>query len=250
MRNLKKDPTKQLEKFSTIFMQIGLVFVLFIVYLLLEYESEQVHSVIQDPDPNETIVVYIPENLQNVVFQKEVKVKPKNKVVSAKLIDLMDLTKGDDTVVETVLPDSLMNQDPVVLDIDSIQFIEASEVDEPDPVPYVLIEDAPIYKGCEGLSKEANKKCFEKSIARFFIKNFNTELAQELGLYSGKHKIHSQFIIDTQGDVAVVFVKAPNKQLEKEAKRILKKLPQFKPGKQRRKPVKVKYTLPISFQIE
>lgn len=246
MRNLKKDPTKQLEKFSTIFMQIGLVFVLFIVYLLLEYESEQVHSVIQDPDPNETIVVYIPENLQNVVFQKEVKVKPKNKVVSAKLIDLMDLTK----VVETVLPDSLMNQDPVVLDIDSIQFIEASEVDEPDPVPYVLIEDAPIYKGCEGLSKEANKKCFEKSIARFFIKNFNTELAQELGLYSGKHKIHSQFIIDTQGDVAVVFVKAPNKQLEKEAKRILKKLPQFTPGKQRRKPVKVKYTLPISFQIE
>ena len=129
MRNLKKDPTKQLEKFSTIFMQIGLVFVLFIVYLLLEYESEQVHSVIQDPDPDETIVVYIPENLQNVVFQKEVKVKPKNKVVSAKLIDLMDLTKGDDTVVETVLPDSLMNQDPVVLDIDSIQFIEASEVD-------------------------------------------------------------------------------------------------------------------------
>jgi len=45
-------------------------------------------------------------------------------------------------------------------------------------------------------------------------------------------------------------VKAPHKQLEKEAKRILKKLPQFTPGKQRRKSVKVKYTLPISFQIE
>ena len=250
MKHLKKDPTKQLEKFSTVFMQIGLVFVLYVVHMLLEYESEQVQYAIHDPDPGEIETIYIPEDLQHVVFQKEVKVKPKNKIVSAKLIDLMDFTKGDDTVVETVLPDSLMNQDPVVLDIDSIQFIEASEVDEPDPVPYVLIEDAPIYKGCEGLSKEANKKCFEKSIARFFIKNFNAELAQELGLYSGKHKIHSQFIIDTQGDVAVVFVKAPHKQLEKEAKRILKKLPQFTPGKQRRKPVKVKYTLPISFQIE
>ena len=73
MRNLKKDPTKQLEKFSTIFMQIGLVFVLFIVYLLLEYKSEQVHSVIQDPDPDETLVVYIPDNLQNVVFKKKKK---------------------------------------------------------------------------------------------------------------------------------------------------------------------------------
>ena len=163
---------------------------------------------------------------------------------------MIDLTKGKNTDEETPFPDELIDEDPLVLDIDSVEFIVTPDVDEPDSVPFVLIEDAPIYKGCEGLSKEANKKCFEKSIARFFVKNFDTELAQELGLYSGKHKIHSQFIIDTNGDVAVVFVKAPHKQLEKEAKSILNKLPQFIPGKQRRKLVKVKYTLPISFQVE
>ena len=250
MKNLKKDPTKQLEKFSTVFMQIGLVFVLYVVHMLLEYESEQVQYAIHDPDPGEIETIYIPEDLQHVVFQKEVPVKPKIKVAAPKLIDLIDLTKGKNTDEETPFPDELIDEDPLVLDIDSVEFIVTPDVDEPDFVPCVLIEDAPIYKGCEGLSKEANKKCFEKSIARFFVKNFDTELAQELGLYSGKHKIHSQFIIDTNGDVAVVFVKAPHKQLEKEAKRILNKLPQFIPGKQRRKPIKVKYTLPISFQVE
>ena len=49
MKNLKKDPTKQLEKFSTIFMQLGLVLVLFVVYIIFEHESEQVHYAIDDP---------------------------------------------------------------------------------------------------------------------------------------------------------------------------------------------------------
>jgi protein TonB len=248
MKNLKKDPTKQLEKFSTVFMQLGLVLVLFVVYTLLEYESEQVQYAINDP--GEVELVYISEDIQNVIFQKEVKVTPKIKLVTPKLIDLIDLTKGEDTVEETPFPDELIDDEPTVLDIDNVEFIVPTEAPEPDTVPYMLIEDAPIFKGCEGLSKEANKKCFEKSIARFFIKNFDEDLAQELGLRSGKHKIHSQFIIDKSGDVAVVFVKAPHKQLEKEAKRIMNKLPQFTPGKQRRKPVKVKYTLPITFHVQ
>tara|TARA_B110000902_G_scaffold90395_2_gene107464 strand:- start:6148 stop:6894 length:747 start_codon:yes stop_codon:yes gene_type:complete len=248
MKNLKKDPTKQLEKFSTVFMQLGLVLVLFVVYTLLEYESEQVQYAINDP--GEVELVYISEDIQNVIFQKEVKVTPKIKLVTPKLIDLIDLTKGEDTVEETPFPDELIDDEPTVLDIDNVEFIVPTEAPEPDTVPYMLIEAPPIFKGCEGLSKEANKKCFEKSIARFFIKNFDEDLAQELGLRSGKHKIHSQFIIDKSGDVAVVFVKAPHKQLEKEAKRIMNKLPQFTPGKQRRKPVKVKYTLPITFHVQ
>jgi protein TonB len=248
MKNLKKDPTKQLEKFSTVFMQLGLVLVLFVVYSLFEYETEQMQYVVNDPDEIET--VYIPDDIRNVIFQKEVKVTPKIKAVTPKLIDLIDLTKGDDTFVETPFPDELIDEEPTVLDIDTVVLIDPPVIEKSDPVPYILIEDAPIYKGCEGLSKEGNKKCFEKSIARFFINNFDSDLAQELGLHSGKHKIHSQFIIDKNGDVTVVFVKAPHKQLEKEAKRIMNKLPQFTPGKQRRKPVKVNYTLPISFDVQ
>ena len=249
MKNLKKDPTKQLEKFSTVFMQLGLVLALFVVYTLFEHETEEKHFVMNDSGEIET--VYIPDDdIRNVIFIKEAPKKPKIKAVTPKLMDLIDLTKGENTVEETPFPDKLIDDEPTVLDIDSVEFIVPPEAPEPDTVPYMLIEDAPIFKGCEGLSKEANKKCFEKSIVRFFIKNFDADLAQELGLHSGIHKIHSEFIIDKNGDVSVVFVKAPHKQLEKEAKRIMNKLPQFTPGKQRRKPVKVKYTLPISFHIQ
>jgi periplasmic protein TonB len=113
-----------------------------------------------------------------------------------------------------------------------------------------LIEDAPVYKGCEGLSKEENKKCFDKKMTRFVVRNFDANLAQELGLHSGKHKMYSQFIIDKTGAVIDIIIKAPHPKLEKELDRIIRKLPQFTPGKQRKKPVKVKYTLPISFQVE
>lgn len=248
MNNLKKDPTKQLEKFSTVFMQLGLVLVLFVVYTLFEYETEQNQYVMNEPYEIET--VYFPEDIQNIIVQKEVVVKPIEKVVAPTFIDLDNLKKGDNDVVATLFPEEPLEEDPQLFDIDAVVFITPTEASEPETVPYFLIEDAPVFKGCEGLSKVANKKCFEKGIANFFIKNFDVDLAQELGLYSGKHKIHSQFVIDKNGDVVDILVRAPHKQLEKEAKRIINMLPQFTPGKQRRKPVKVNYTLPISFQVE
>jgi len=39
MKNSRKRPTKQLEKYSNIFTQLGLVLVLFIVYITLEHET-------------------------------------------------------------------------------------------------------------------------------------------------------------------------------------------------------------------
>jgi protein TonB len=234
MKNSRRGPTKQLEKFSAVFMQLGLVLVLFVVHTLFEHETEQKQYVINEP-VDEIETRYLPDDLRNVIIQKEVTVKPKMKAVAPKFIDLTDFKIGDDTFEETLFPDDLMHDDPQMFDIDSVVFIAPPVIPEPDTVPYILIEDAPIFKGCEGLSKEANRKCFEKSIAAFFIKNFDASLAQELGLYSGKHKIYSQFTIDKNGNVVAIFVRAPHKQLEREAKRIINELPQFTPGKQRRK---------------
>ena len=107
-----------------------------------------------------------------------------------------------------------------------------------------------IFKGCDNLSKEENKVCFEKKMKQFVQRNFDVELANEIGLGTGKHKIYTQFVIDDKGEIVDVKIRTAYKTLEKEALRVIKKLPKFKPGIQNSKTVKVRYNLPISFSLE
>ena len=113
-----------------------------------------------------------------------------------------------------------------------------------------MIQNAPVFKGCEGLSKEDNKICFDKKMKRFVQRNFNTGLANEVGLNSGKYKIQTQFIIDNKGNVVDIKIRAPHTRLKKEMQQLIEKLPKFTPGLQSNKPVQVRYTLPISFQVD
>jgi protein TonB len=81
-------------------------------------------------------------------------------------------------------------------------------------------------------------------------KFFDIDLAQTLGLAPGKQRISVQFIIDQNGNVVDIISRANHLKLEKEAKRIIKKLPKMIPGKQNNKKVRVKYNLPINFNVE
>jgi protein TonB len=57
-------------------------------------------------------------------------------------------------------------------------------------------------------------------------------------------------VIDRQGNIVGVTARRPDKILEKEGKRIIEKLPRMIPGKQRGKPVKVPYSIPITFKLQ
>jgi protein TonB len=85
---------------------------------------------------------------------------------------------------------------------------------------------------------------------KFVQRNFNAQLANEIGLNSGKYRISTQFIIDDKGNVVDIQIRAPHFRLKKETQELIEKLPRFTPGKQRNKAVKVKYTLPISFRVD
>ena len=153
--------------------------------------------------------------------------------------------KTDETI--TVLP---KNPEPNSFDINNIVTVDEPIDDEPDMVDYVIIENAPIFKGCEGLSKVENKKCFDKKMNQFVQRNFDSQLATDIGLRSGKYKIYTQFVIDNKGNVVDIQIRAPHAKLTIETQELIEKLPKFTPGKQREKPVKVRYTLPISFQVD
>ena len=87
-------------------------------------------------------------------------------------------------------------------------------------------------------------------IKKHVVQKFNNELAGDLGLSPGKKKIWVVFRIDPKGNVTEINARAPHPRLKKEAIRVAKTLPKMIPGKQRGVPVGMKYTLPISFNVE
>jgi protein TonB len=251
MKNEKKYPKEQLEKYSTVFMQLSLVLVLFVVYQVLEYESVQKKIELAngnfDFEPiytfDEAQVIYKKE-----LVEKKVEIK---KVKEVQIINVIDIVKNDEVIEKLIEDFPVIDDETNAVDDALMNYIEIDDETRPvDDVPFIQIEDAPVYKGCEGLSKEENKKCFIKSIQKFIIKRFNVDLAQDLGLNSGAHKMFAMFVIDKNGNVVGVKVKAPHVRLKKEVQKIIEKLPKFIPGMQRKVPVNVKFTLPISFRVE
>jgi beta-lactamase regulating signal transducer with metallopeptidase domain len=120
--------------------------------------------------------------------------------------------------------------------------------DYSNDVPFAIIEEVPVFPGCEG-TREQKAACLNKMIQKSVVKSFNTELAKNLRIPKGKKKIWVVFRIDENGNVVDVKARAPHPKLKEEAERVASLLPKMVPGKQRGKAVGMKYTLPISFNV-
>lgn len=64
-------------------------------------------------------------------------------------------------------------------------------------------------------------------------------------------KVITQFIIEKDGTVsgAEIIKSSGSKSLDEEALRVIRTMPAWLPGKQNGKPVRVRYVLPVSFQL-
>jgi len=83
---------------------------------------------------------------------------------------------------------------------------------------------------------------------------YNKETAKKeekcVSLSSGKKRIYVQFKIGETGKVEDIKARGPHPKLQEEAIRITKLIPKMIPGKQKGVPVKVAYTLPITFSLD
>ena len=79
-------------------------------------------------------------------------------------------------------------------------------------------------------------------------KNFRyPEIAQEMGVQG---RVNVMFVIQKDGSIGGIRMRGPDKNLEAEALRIINKLPNMTPGKQRGRPVKVPFSIPITFRLQ
>lgn len=133
--------------------------------------------------------------------------------------------------------------------IKEITFTSSSQSKQNSDVPFAVIEEVPVFPGCEDLStNDARKACMSEKITDHVNKNFDTSLGKELGL-SGVNRIYVQFRINKDGNIEVLGARAPDPALEDEAIRTINSLPDMIPGKQRGQEVSVLYSLPISFKV-
>tara|TARA_R110002049_G_scaffold285400_1_gene466271 strand:+ start:16824 stop:18611 length:1788 start_codon:yes stop_codon:yes gene_type:complete len=130
-------------------------------------------------------------------------------------------------------------------DIEAIEIIERDDTE----VPFAVIEQAPIYPGCENSSTEFSKKCTRSEISKFVQRNFNTDIAANLGL-RGRQRVNVIFRINQNGNVDNMQFRSSHPDLEREANRVIALLPKMQPGRQRGKAVSVPYSLPIIFEVE
>ena len=243
---LKKYPDAVLENYSRILVQLGFVLALFIVYEFIQMKSyprpiAELSAVIISEDDDEILVEIKPIEVQTAPAPKT--------VIPDKIIKVEDEIDIQETVIESTETDE---SEAIIIDMsinNDIVDVEEEEVVVED-VAFVVIEDVPIYPGCTG-SREQLRSCFSEKISKFVLKNFNPDIASDLGLQSGSiQRIFVMFKIDTNGKITNIQARAPHKKLQEEAIKIIGSLPVMTPGKQRGRPVTVSYGLPIVFKVE
>jgi protein TonB len=232
---LKKNPKADLAKSSALYFSIGMFAVMAIVYYVFEHKTYA--------DDNEyDISMNVDDDLdEEVPMTEQLKTPPPPPPPAAP--EIIEVVEDEEEVEETVIESTESNEEEEVMEVEDV---EVEEMDEDLDVPFAVIENVPVFPGCEG---ESNKRaCFNKMMQKHISKNFRyPEIAQEMGVQG---RVSVMFTIQKDGSIGNVRMRGPDKNLEKEAARIIGKLPRMTPGKQRGRAVRVPFSIPITFKLQ
>ena len=232
---LKKNPKADLTKNSSLYFAIGLASVLLFSWVAIEWKTYEKSAFdyealnVDDEDDEE------------VPITEQIKTPPPPPPPPP-APEIIEIVEDEEDVEETVIESTETDQEEIVEIVDVVDDFE--DVD----VPFAVIEDVPLFPGCEKVAKSERRKCFQEQINKHIRKNFRyPEIAQEMGIQG---RVYVNFIISKDGSITNIRMRGPDKNLEKEAKRIISKLPKMTPGKQRGRPVRVPFSIPISFRLQ
>ena len=234
----KKNPKVDIGKNSSLYFTLGMALMMFLSYSTVNYKVYDKSSLNLDKvnmDALDEEEVPITEQVQ----------PPPPPPPPPPAPEVIEIVEDEEEVEETIIESTETDQEEEI----DIEDLDVEEVEEDVEVPFAVIENVPVFPGCERGNNAKKRKCMSEKIAKFVQRRFNTELAGDLGL-SGRQRISVIFKIDKSGNVTGVRARAPHPRLEKEAQRVINLLPKMQPGKQRGKAVIVPYSLPIIFQVQ
>jgi periplasmic protein TonB len=233
---IKKDPKVDLQKNSSLYFVIGLCLILFISWQAIEWKTyeksvfDYESLTVQEEEEEEIPIINQPD------------LPPPPPVAQAPTE--IEIVEDEKEVEETIIESSETTKDEII----EVERVEIEEEVEEIDVPFAVIEDVPVYPGCENVEKDQLRTCFQDKINKHILKNFRyPEIAQEMGIQG---RVYVNFVISKEGNITNIKMRGPDKNLEKEAHRIISLLPNITPGKQRGKPVNVPFSIPIVFKLQ
>ena len=232
----KNHETVDLTKNSSLYFVIGLATILFISWQAIEWKTYE-----KDLYGYEALNVD-DEDDEEIPITEQLKTPPPPPPPPPPAPEVIEVVEDEEEVEETVIESTETNEDEIV------EIVEVEEEFDDVDVPFAVIEDVPIFPGCERVSKSERRNCFQEKMNKHIRKNFRyPEIAQEMGIQG---RVYVNFIIAKDGQITNIRMRGPDKNLEKEAQRIIAKLPNMIPGKQRGRPVRVPFSIPITFRLQ
>ena len=232
---LKKNPNADLNKNRNLYFVIGLTLVLGLTWGAVEYKS---YERTFDSLNGDMLV----DDEEDVPITEQLKTPPPPPPPPPPAPEVIEIVEDEEEVEETVIESTESDEEMVIEDI-----VVEDDFDDID-VPFAVIEDVPIFPGCESVAKSQRRACFQEQMNKHIRKNFRyPDIAQEMGIQG---RVYVNFIISKDGTITNIRMRGPDKNLENEAARIIGRLPQMTPGRQRGRAVRVPFSIPITFRLQ
>ncbi len=225
---VKKSPKADLEGKKTTWMLVGYVIVLAFMFVAFEWTKR---DIVIDTSQALSDLVFEEEIVPITEQKQEVAPPPPEAPAAAEILNIVD-DKAD--VKESVVASTEDTGQKVEVKYVPVKVVE----EEPEEQTiFEVVEQMPDFPGGMG------------ALMQFLSKNIKyPTIAQENGTQG---RVIVQFVVNRDGSIVDPrVVKSVDPYLDKEALRVIGTMPKWKPGMQRGKPVRVKYTVPVMFRLQ
>ena len=224
---VKKSEKASLEKDKAIYALMGLVFTLSLVYVALEWTEREVTKY----EVTDTEFLFEEEVEIQQTSQEAPPPPPPPAVQEVEVLNVVE----DNVETESI---DINTEDDKETEVVIAAPVEAPVEEEEEEVVFVVVESMPEFPGGQ------------QALFKYLSENVKYPvIAQENGIQG---RVICQFVVNKDGSIVDVEVvrSGGDPSLDKEAIRVIKSMPKWKPGKQRGKAVRVKYTVPVNFKLQ
>ena len=230
---IKKTPKADLEKEISLSYLMGLVLGLAVLFVGFEWGATEVKVATDN-----SIAVVIEDEDIEITRQEEVAPPPPEpqaiQVAPEIINEVEDNIKVEATLLISSEDDVTQAQTSTYVASAAVVVEEEEEVDE--NFVFVNVEKMPVFPGGDAALL---KWIFDNTVY--------PTVAAENGIHG---RVSCTFVVNADGSVVdVEVIRGVDLNLDREAIRVLSKLPNFTPGEQRGKPVRVKYQASVRFQL-